>query len=159
MNCAELKQSICDHLRGQDYRVLLDRKVGHMELDLVVEGSSGKRIAIAVHGDEPANGNGNGCNPAETLTRQLALERLGWTFVRVRASHFSSRPEQELQRLVERLEREGIEPSGRGAATQEPVETPDLRDAVVRRAESVRNRWKRVPTIPFSESPRAQTAS
>ena len=76
---SELERLVLARLIEAGYRVVPQRWVGYYRIDIVVEGS-GKRLAIECDGDR--------YHPTEKITedmeRQAILERLGWTFVRVR---------------------------------------------------------------------------
>jgi hypothetical protein len=121
-----------------NYRVLPQWQVGHYRIDLVVEGG-GKRLAIECDGDRwhPPDKLG------EDLERQAILERLGWTFVRVRGTEFFRDPDRSLNPVLEMLERLGIPGEGsRGEmSNSSPEVTGDLLERVQRRAEELRREW------------------
>lgn len=119
------------------YRVRPQWQVGHYRIDLVVEGN-GKRLAIECDGDRwhPPE------KLAEDLERQAILERLGWTFVRVRGTEFFKHPDQALEPVFEMLQRCEIPPEGQ--VTMEPSrQSNELLDRLWRRAEALRTEWLR----------------
>ncbi len=90
------------------YRVIPQLSVGYYRIDLVVEGG-GKRLAVECDGDRyhPLD------KLPEDMARQAILERLGWTFVRIRGSVFFRDADRALQPVFARLAQLGIPPEGR----------------------------------------------
>lgn len=87
------------------YRVLPQFPVNTRHIDLVVEGLRG-RLAVECDGDED-----HGMEQwEEDQIRQRELERVGWTFWRVRGSDFYRKPDAALTELWETLERLKITP-------------------------------------------------
>ena len=81
---------------------------GGYRIDLVVEGRSGRRLAIECDGDQYHT-------PdvwLEDLHRQRTLERAGWTFWRCWGSSFIRDPDECIADLLRTLERLGVEPVG-----------------------------------------------
>ena len=99
------EQEVLKRLQEAGYQVTPQWKVGHYTLDLVVEGN-GKRLAIECDGDRSQSLK----KMAEDMARQALLERLGWTFIRVRASQFLRDPGRALKPVLERLAELEIEP-------------------------------------------------
>lgn len=121
------------------FRVQARWKIGMETVDLVVLGARGRRLGLLCDGDASVP-------PAELGNRlrwQEVLERLGWRFLRVRASSYYRRPAETLQCLAEELREHGIEPCG-----QETASSPDgaaERLARVRsRAEQLLREWRGV---------------
>jgi very-short-patch-repair endonuclease len=80
--------------------------VGRFRIDLVVEGRGG-RLAVELDGDAY-----HGPDQWEAdRNRQAILERLGWTFHRIRGSAYYRDPDAALTSLWDRLESLGIQPS------------------------------------------------
>lgn len=79
-------------------------KVGAYRIDMVAQ-SNGRKVAIECDGER--------YHTPETLTedinRQNILERLGWTFIRIRGSEFYSNKTQTMERVKEKLNNLGIE--------------------------------------------------
>ncbi len=103
------QQQVYLELTGRDYRVRPGYRVGRHAIDLVVEGGT-RRLAVACDGDTFAEGE----DASTAAARQRDLERVDWTFVRVRGSRFHLDREQSLAPLWAELERLGIEPAGEG---------------------------------------------
>jgi very-short-patch-repair endonuclease len=134
---SELERQVLRHLVQLNYRVCPQWQVGHYRIDLVVEGA-GKRLAIECDGDRwhPPEKLG------EDLERQAILERLGWTFSRVRGTEFFREPNRALEAVFEMLQRLGIPPEGEVPALAEPSRKgSELLDRVLRRADALRREW------------------
>jgi very-short-patch-repair endonuclease len=119
-------------LAARGYRVTPQWQVGAYRIDMVVEGKGG-RLAVECDGER-----WHYDKVEEDLARQALLERLGWTFVRIRGSVFyrDNTPARAgaMKPVYEKLAALGIEPSDE----QHPVEpaevTSKLLEAVKRRA-------------------------
>ncbi len=141
---SELEKRLYLHLADAGYRMLQRYAVGEYVLDLVVEGADGLRAAIQCDGDRPFDA----AELAEAMERQITLERLGWEFLRVRASEFYRAPERTLEKLERRLAELELRPLQPDATQAEPKAKSEPLDAKVRkRAEQIRARWKDVPTV------------
>jgi very-short-patch-repair endonuclease len=134
---SELERQVLRYLVQSRFRVRPQWQVGHYRIDMVVEGD-GRRLAIECDGDR-------GHPPeklAEDLERQAILERLGWTFVRVRGTEFFRHPDQALQPVFEMLERLEIPPLGPDVIPEEPTrQSSELLSRVLRRADELRREW------------------
>ncbi|MFE1880100.1 AAA domain-containing protein, partial [Streptomyces diastatochromogenes] len=91
-------------LRARGYRVRPQYPAGRYRIDLVVEGGT-RRLAVECDGDAFHNEE----NADADAARQRELERVGWTFVRIRGSRFFLDPERALEPLWAELDRLGIE--------------------------------------------------
>ncbi|MFF4018879.1 AAA domain-containing protein [Streptomyces sp. NPDC001843] len=130
------QQKVYLELTGRGYRVRPGYKVGRHTLDLVVEGGT-RRLAVACDGDAFADGE----DASTAAARQRDLERVDWTFVRIRGSRFHLDRRQALAPLWAELERLGIvpvreeaEPRGEHSeetgGTEPATETVAVTDAV-----------------------------
>ncbi|MBU6529745.1 AAA domain-containing protein [Streptomyces mayonensis] len=99
------QQKVYLELTSRGYRVRPGYRVGRHTIDLVVEGGT-RRLALACDGDTFADGE----DASTAAARQRDLERVDWTFVRIRGSRFHLDREQALAPLWVELERLGIEP-------------------------------------------------
>lgn len=99
------QQKVYLELTARRYRVRPRYRVGRHTIDLVVEGGT-RRLAVACDGDAFAEGE----DASTAAARQRDLERVDWTFVRIRGSRFHLDREQALAPLWAELERLGIEP-------------------------------------------------
>ncbi|MFJ7125664.1 AAA domain-containing protein [Streptomyces sp. NPDC098101] len=115
------QQQVYLELTARGHRVRPAYKVGRHTIDLVVEGGT-RRLAVACDGDAFAEGE----DASTAAARQRDLERVDWTFVRIRGSRFHLDREQALAPLWTELERLGIEPVGR-----EPEDSGTAADAAL----------------------------
>lgn len=105
---SDFEERIYDALVARGYRVNPQVPAGGFRIDMVVEGSDNRRLAIECdgsryHGPE---------RYFEDLNRQRVLERAGWTFWRCWGANFYRDPNRVLTVLFETLEEMGIEPIG-----------------------------------------------
>jgi very-short-patch-repair endonuclease len=129
------EEEIFERLVRAGYRVTPQWEVGRFRIDLVVEGSQ-RRLAVECDGEK--------FHPPEQLQadmdRQAILERLGWTFVRIRGSAYFRNKEAAVGPLFERLEQLGIETG------LEPVQGSAAQagsiDNLVRRAHELQSLWR-----------------
>lgn len=126
---SEFERQVLQRLVARGYSVVPQWNVGHYRLDLVVQGAH-QRLAVECDGDRYHTED----NLHADLERQALLERLGWTFSRIRGSAFFQDPETALQPVWEKLEQLGIQPSG--SEVPEPQETSELCERVIRLAEA-----------------------
>jgi very-short-patch-repair endonuclease len=142
---SEFEEQVYKGLMESNYRAKLRCAVGQYVIDLVVEGE-GKRVAVQCDGDRKLAAE----FLPEALERQLTLERLGWQFIRLRASEFFRDPEAGLKKLFKRLKDLGIDALG-PAQENERAETDKaeaLKKKVIERADMIRSRWKEAPAPP-----------
>ncbi|WP_405941690.1 AAA domain-containing protein [Streptomyces sp. NBC_00207] len=114
-------------LRARGYRVRPQYPAGRYRIDLVVEGGT-RRLAVECDGDAFHTEE----NADADAARQRELERVGWTFVRIRGSRFFLDPEKALEPLWAELDRLGIEPAARSdarGAAEAVVPAPSARPA------------------------------
>ncbi len=136
---SEFERRVIEKLVSAGFKITPQRAVGAFRIDIVVEGN-GKTLAVECDGDRYHTLD----NLQEDLDRQAILERLGWTFVRIRGSAFFRDPDAALQPVFDRLREMGITPSVLEAP---PVAAgvSDLQDRVVRRAAELRAEWGEDP--------------
>jgi very-short-patch-repair endonuclease len=137
-NDSELLRLVHNRLFDAGYRVLPNWRVGYYTIDLVV-GDASERLAIECDGDRPRTLD----KLREDVTRQAILERLGWTFVRVRASEFYRAPERTMEALLARLGELHIKPVSREAsdAATAAEKGAELLARVLARAAELRAQW------------------
>ena len=123
-------------LTAQGYHVRPQWQVGAYRIDMVVEGN-GKRLAIECDGER-----WHYDKVEEDLARQALLERLGWTFVRLRGSSFyrDSSPHRAIamRPIYQKLQDFGIQPAAENGS-EKPAADTDLVDAIRRRAFEIKN--------------------
>jgi len=127
---SSFEREVCQRLTARGYRVRPRVEVGHYCIDLVA--CSGEvQVAVECDGDRLHSA----AKIPEDLARQAVLERCGWRFVRLRGTRFYRDPDAAMRRVYKELERHGVRPDGVEVA--EPGRDEALREAVVRRAESI----------------------
>lgn len=103
---SNFERDVYRQLVARGYRVKAQYRVGRFRIDLVVEGQHG-RLAVELDGDAY-----HGPDRWEAdRSRQAILERLGWTFHRIRGSAYYRDPDSALSSLWDRIENQGIRPS------------------------------------------------
>ena len=125
-------------LSGHGYRVTPQWQVGAYRIDMVAEGN-GKRLAIECDGER-----WHYDKAEEDLARQALLERLGWSFVRIRGSVFyrdkTLGRQVALRPLLQRINEIGIEPFNETISSEIESKTQTLADEVIQRAAEIRVR-------------------
>jgi len=136
---SEFEVQVSKRLRQAGFKVIPQWKVGAFRIDMVVEGA-GKRLAVECDG-EKYHGNDK---LEEDMKRQAILERLGWTFTRIRGSKFFRNPDEAMVDVFKKLEAMEIPPE----ALQEEadyqnseVENSELLNRVKARVEEIRKLW------------------
>ena len=131
------ERKVLRRLRKEGYRVKPQWDVGAYRIDLVVEGSDGTKLAVECDGER--------FHPPEKLEedmeRQAILERLGWTFVRIRGSVFFRDPEKAMEPVFDRIDEMGIDRAGHAGASTTKEDTSEVYDRIVRRAAELRRDW------------------
>jgi hypothetical protein len=129
--------------------------VGEFTIDLVVVGKRGNRVAIQCDGDRAITPEALEAG----LHKQMTLERLGWRFIRVRGSEYLRHPRETMRKIEKRLKKFEIQPgglfdgrsngknNGKGGKDEEDLQSSDLHKRVLQRAESIRTRWKDIPSV------------
>ncbi|MCW3098349.1 MAG: Protein of unknown function (DUF559)/UvrD/REP helicase [Chthonomonadaceae bacterium] len=130
---SEFEREVIRRLIDRGYRVTPQWPVGRYRLDIVVDDGE-KRLAIECDGDRyhPLE------KLADDMARQAILERLGWTFARIRGSAFFRDPEEAMKPVFARLESLDIAPIG----LSEPLPASeanhsDLTRRIIARAEAL----------------------
>ncbi|RKF13530.1 DUF559 domain-containing protein [Roseovarius spongiae] len=113
------EREVLQRLMDAGYRVQPQVPAGGFRIDLVVEGTEDRRLAIELDGDQY-----HGPDVWDRdMARQAALERAGWVFWRVFGSQWKSNREFWWDSLIETLDRLGIEPIGSEAVDERFTET------------------------------------
>jgi very-short-patch-repair endonuclease len=131
--------TVLRRLMEYGFNVLPQHQAGAYYIDLVVVGN-GRRLAIECdgeqfHGPEKLQ---------EDMERQAILERLGWTFVRIRGSLFFREESRALEPVFRRLQELGITPELASSATAPSAGQGEVVERVIRRAQELRASWQRV---------------
>ena len=136
---SNFEREVMKRLAAAGYRVTPHWKIGTFRIDLVVEGG-GKRLAIECDGDryEPLE------KLPEDMDRQSVLERMGWTFTRIRSSEFLRYPARAMKPVLEKLKTMEIPPADDAIEAETARQTShDVIDRVLRRAEELCRTWSK----------------
>jgi very-short-patch-repair endonuclease len=152
---SSFEREVMKGLVAAGYRVTPHWRIGTFRIDLVVEGN-GQRLAIECDGDR--------YHPLEKLPedmdRQSVLERMGWTFTRIRSSEFLRNPARAMKPVFERLQVLEIPPSGDSTDGEGVRQTSrDTIDRVIRRAEELRRNWSKTNGAGARSSARASSVA
>jgi very-short-patch-repair endonuclease len=136
---SEFAKLLHKRLKELGYRVLPKYRIGEFEVDFLIKGGAGTKAVISCEGDRIASE----ASVLAKMERQLTLERLGWEFIRVRASEYLVDESRTMRRVVRKLSSLKIEPTSetQGDASTGVVRE-DLREKIFKRAELIRSRWK-----------------
>ncbi|HYT59110.1 MAG TPA: AAA domain-containing protein [Haliangiales bacterium] len=129
--------SVLRRLRQRGYHVVPQFPAGACHIDLVVVGN-GRRLAIKCDGEQYQGAE----KIQEDIERQAVLERLGWTFARIRGSLFFRDEERALERVFRRLEELDIPPEPAAVTPAPDPARAEVVERVIRRAEQLRASWR-----------------
>ena len=132
---SEFERRVLERLLKKEFKVTPQWWVGKYRIDLVISGN-GKRLAVECDGDKYHTPD----NLVEDMARQAILERLGWTFVRIRGTEFFRNPDKAILPVFAKLKDMGIEPLG-SAGTIDNIPQDDLKERIISRANQIRKEW------------------
>jgi very-short-patch-repair endonuclease len=125
-HASELERLVFERLVGAGFEAHPDARVGNCRIDIVVQGEGKNRVAMICDGDRSMTKEAL----TEDIARQAVLERLGWSFVRVRATEFYRDPDGVMDAVLSALEAHGIRAKNIVAPTP-PVARSDLTERVI----------------------------
>ncbi|MFO7639794.1 MAG: AAA domain-containing protein [Candidatus Competibacteraceae bacterium] len=128
---------VLQRLVAAGHRVRTQYPVGAYRIDLVVEGHQRRRLAVECDGERWHTHE----QLQHDLERQAILERLGWTFARIRGSLFFRDPDAAMAPVFDKLDHLGIEPLGPDTAPETP-EASVVLERIRRTAEALRREWQ-----------------
>ncbi len=126
----DMEAAVSAHLSALGYTMTSRRMVGNYTVALTCEGEGG-RVAIECDGD----GKYDRDIIVDELNKQSVLERLGWRFLRLRASEYYRDPAAFLEKLTGMLRELAIKPGSGSAKTENLVEK------VIARAKELVAEW------------------
>ncbi|WP_446898262.1 AAA domain-containing protein [Clostridium sp. LBM24168] len=100
---SDFQRDVYNIIKNRGYKVIPQVKIGRYNIDFMIE-SERSRIAIICEGD----GLKEKYSFKENIERQLDLERVGWTFLKIRGSEFYLQPELVMNRVFKKLKNLGI---------------------------------------------------
>ncbi len=133
------EESVGKALVARGYNLVQQWKVGAYRIDMVVV-SGNKKIAIECDGDRYHVGEDK---IREDMERQTILERLGWKFIRIRGSEYYRNPEKTIDRIVIRLEENGIKLAETESTISKETTTSELLSRVKIRSMQIIDEWKK----------------
>jgi very-short-patch-repair endonuclease len=135
---SHFEREVMKRLMLAGYRVKAQFPVGCRRIDLVVEGDERRRLAVECDGEQFHTLE----NLSEDMERQSQLERLGWTFSRIRGSVFYRDADRAMKEVFAKLDELEIAPNWSTiSADVPPAVSRELVDRVIRRAEQIRSEW------------------
>jgi very-short-patch-repair endonuclease len=132
------EKSLHERLTELRYSVVPKYQIGEFEVDFLIKGDAGTKAVISCDGDRIVSEE----SVLSRMERQLTLERLGWNFIRLRASEYLMDESRAMRKVVRKLSALKIEPLAEKPAEASPkVVREDLREKIFKRAELIRGRW------------------
>ncbi|HEY6867675.1 MAG TPA: AAA domain-containing protein [Candidatus Eisenbacteria bacterium] len=102
----DFRSLVARHIAARGHRVRGEVRAGHYTIDLVVDGD-GRSLAVECDGERWHDPDAH----RDDAARQMALERIGWEFHRIRGGEFFRDAERSLAGLWRRLDALGIRPT------------------------------------------------
>lgn len=127
---SEFEIQVAMALKTRGYHIVQQWEVGAYRIDMVAVYGD-KKIAIECDGDRYHSSPTQVRNDME---RQTILERIGWTFIRIRGSEYFRQPEKTINRVVGELEALGIQPEAMEEVSEDMTRETDLLQRVKQRA-------------------------
>ncbi len=105
---SSMEKELCEALVSEGFEVTFREKVGTYIVPMICTGG-GKRVAIECDGETAMTDE----EISVAMSRQSVLERLGWKFIRVRASGYYQDRKAAAEDLIRRIKALGIKTGGR----------------------------------------------
>ncbi|WP_243186808.1 AAA domain-containing protein [Clostridium muellerianum] len=100
---SKFQRDIYNGIKDKGYNVMPQIKIGGYKVDFVIEGERNRAAVICDEGMVDKN-----MDVKKNMETRLSLERIGWSFFRIRGSEFYYNPEKVMEKLCNRLNRIGI---------------------------------------------------
>jgi very-short-patch-repair endonuclease len=127
---SEFEVQVAMKLKTCGYHIVQQWEVGAYRIDMVAV-CGDKKIAIECDGDRYHSSPSQVRNDME---RQTILERIGWTFIRIRGSEYFRQPEKTIEQVVTELKTLGIQPEAVDEVQGNVDRDTELLDRVKQRA-------------------------
>lgn len=127
---SEFEIQVVMALKTRGYHIVQQWEVGAYRIDMVAVYGD-KKVAIECDGDRYHS------SPAQVrndMERQTILERIGWTFVRIRGSEYFRQPDKTIERVVVELDSLGIQPESMERVFSDAEKRTGLLERVKHRA-------------------------
>jgi very-short-patch-repair endonuclease len=99
----QLQREIYGRIKEMGYKIIPQMKIGVYNIDFIIEGENNK-AALICEGDRDKN-----VDITNALMQQINLERIGWNFIRIKASEYYLDKEEALKKVCEKLTELGVE--------------------------------------------------
>lgn len=129
------ESEVATYLISKGYNLTQQWKVGAYRIDMVISYQN-KKIALECDGERHHSSDEQ---VKKDMERQSILERLGWTFIRLRGSEYYRNKEQALNRIIEDLNVNEIYPE---TSHIENSASSDLLDRIKIRYREILEEWK-----------------
>jgi len=143
---SEFERLVVHRLVNTGFKVTSQWRVGSYRIDMVVEGSR-RKLAVECDGERWHTAD----ELENDMRRQAILERLGWTFVRIRGSLFFRDPDAAMAEVFSKLSELGIEALGNGGGSTEPPGGAMVEE-IKRAAELIRVGWQHQGSTDYEDS-------
>lgn len=132
------ESEVAKALVARGYHIVQQWSVGSYSIDMVAIYKQ-RKIAIECDGERWHSSDEQIAND---MKRQAVLERLGWTFVRIRGSEYFLNPSDTIERLISTLKSYEIFPETICYDKMQSVEKNELFNRVERRAQELLLSWR-----------------
>lgn len=129
------EEEVVMRLKNKGFNITQQWPVGAYRIDLVASYKD-KKIAIELDGERYHSSPEQVTND---MQRQTILERIGWTFIRVRGSEYYGGKDDAINRVVRELNDYGIETEDENHQGEEISITSDLVEGLKRRVDELLN--------------------
>lgn len=113
---SKLQKDVYNMIKDKGYIVVPHIKVEGYKIDFIIEGTRNRAAIICDEGIINER-----MDVKENMEAQLSLERIGWSFFKIRGSEFYYNPERIMEKLWNKLNRIGIEKHIREKTTKETL--------------------------------------
>lgn len=100
------EKEVAQRLTAKGYKIVQQWNVGSYRIDMVAMDQNGK-VAIECDGERWHSG---AEKIQQDMERQTILERIGWTFIRIRGSEYYADPEGTINEVIKDLTSYGVKP-------------------------------------------------
>lgn len=100
---SQFQREIYKKIKEMGYKITPEMKIGIYNIDFIIEGINNK-AALICQGDGENND-----DIENVLMQQINLERIGWNFIRIKASQYYLNKEETLNKINEKINELGIE--------------------------------------------------
>lgn len=129
--------SVASYLTNHDYHIVQQWEVGSYRIDMVAI-CGNRKIAIECDGEMYHTENNK---VREDMERQAILERLGWSFIRIRGSEYYRNPETTMKRVLSELTTYKIFPEDNTKIGKVPKN--DLQQRIISEASHIIDSWNK----------------